>query len=84
MSCSNILTAEEMIAIDKLNETNRWGMDRDELESIINEHKKARVNGDTKTMAKIEYRLTDINFHSECELLESGKYGEAMKSLEDY
>lgn len=29
-------------------------------------------------MSMIEYRLTDINFHSECGLLANGKYDEAL------
>ena len=48
---------------------------------MITKHK----NGDAKTKAKVEYRLTDANWHTISGLLSKGKYGSAQKANdEDY
>lgn len=48
---------------------------------MITKHK----NGDAKTRAKVEYRLTDANWHTISGLLSQRKYGSAQKANdEDY
>ena len=42
---------------------------------MITKHK----NGDAKTKAKVEYRLSDANWHTMSRLLSQGKYGSAQK-----
>lgn len=78
------MTVRDAEMIDRLNAKNGWGLTRSSLEHMILKHKKARENGDFRTMSRIEYRLTDVNFHSECRLLRAGKYTEAMKTLKGW
>lgn len=74
-----MLTSEEKDKIKELNSKNSYGLSKNQLVSLIRKHKKARAEEDTKTMESIEYRLTDINFHSECGLIMRGDYKEANK-----
>ena len=62
-----------------LNHKNSWGFTVAQLKRLCTEHKKARANGDVRTMEKIEFRLEDCNFHSECSMLAQGDY-EAYKA----
>lgn len=71
------LTNADADRICALNARNGWGLSQNMMERLIREHKKARKHGDVRTMSKIEFRLTDINFHTECGLLKAGKYAEA-------
>jgi hypothetical protein len=73
-----MLSAAEQNAIDNLNARNKWGVSCLELENLIYEHQAARDADDTHKMELIEYRLTNINYHSEVRLLEEGKYQEAL------
>lgn len=79
-----VLTEKETEELNRINAENGWGIDLDELSDLIHQHENARKNGDEKIMAKIEYRLTDINFHTECGLLSRGEYDKALKTLEDW
>ena len=47
---------------------------------LINNHKK----GDAYKRALIEFRLTDINFHREVEMLMNGKYDELKKQVKQW
>lgn len=67
---------------DALNRKNHYGMSYDELRRLCARHKRARAAGDIRTMEKIEYRLTDINFHHECSLLHAGEYDTFNKEME--
>ena len=40
--------------------------------------------GDKKTMEKIEYHLTYINFHYECALLVSGQYDKLPEVIQNW
>ena len=51
-----------------------YGITREQMKRYFIEHRRARKTGDKKTMEKIEYHLTYINFHYECGLLISGQY----------
>lgn len=53
-----------------LNAKNGYGLDIAQMKRLINEYQK----GDAYKRALIEYRLTDINFHREVEMLKDGKY----------
>lgn len=47
---------------------------------LINAHQK----GDVYKRALIEFRLTDINFHREVELLINGKYDELREQVKKW
>ena len=48
------------------------------------EHQRARKTGDKKTMEKIDYHLTYINFHYECGLLISGQYDKLSEVIQNW
>lgn len=79
----DILTDAEMRQINNKNAANRYGISREELLKLGEQHKKARQNFDIKIMAKIEYRLSDINFHSECGMLCRGEYERFIKQVKE-
>lgn len=62
-----------------LNQKNRWRLSSKQLERLTKEHRKARESGDEYTCLLIEYRLCDINFHTEVNLLHSGEYKKALE-----
>lgn len=72
------MTVEDAKKMNNLNRKNHYGISHEELNKLIRQHKKARSQNDNRKMSMIEYRLTDINFHSECGLLIKGKYDEAL------
>lgn len=74
-----MLSAKEEKAIETLNANNGWGLDYDEFAALVAKHLAARNRGDRHEMEVIEYRLTDVNFHTSCELLSEGKYQEALE-----
>ena len=47
---------------------------------LINAHRK----GDAYKRALIEFRLTDINFHREVEMLMNGKYDELKEEVKKW
>lgn len=53
-----------------LNRKNGYGLDSSQMAHLINAHQKC--NAYKRTL--IEFRLTDINFHREVEMLKDGKY----------
>lgn len=60
-----------------LNRKNDYGLDNKQMMRLINAHRK----GDTYKRALIEFRLTDINFHREVEMLMNGKYDELKEEV---
>lgn len=80
----DILSNDERNAQNKLNVKNHYGISKSMLISLIKKHKKARGEFDLKTLAKIEYRLTDINFHSERAMLHNGNYTDAMQLVSQW
>lgn len=80
----DILSSTERNAQKMLNVKNHYGISKSILISLIKRHKKARDEFDLKTLAKIEYRLTDINFHSECTMLHNGNYDEVMQLVSQW
>ena len=74
-----MLSSKEEKAIETLNANNGWGLGHDEFEVLVAKHRAARDKGDQHETEAIEYRLTDINFHTSCELLSKEKYQEALE-----
>lgn len=73
------LTVADAERIDRLNARSGWGITYSTLIRLIRQHRRARVNGDVRIMSVIEYRLTDINFHTECRLIHAARYKEAIQ-----
>lgn len=69
-----MITSEEMDHIKSINRRYEYCLSESMMKSLSKRHKKAREQGDTHEMELIEWRLTDINFHTECGLLASGQY----------
>ena len=69
------LRESDMCRAKNLNRKNGYG-----LMHLINNHKK----GDAYKRALIEFRLTDINFHREVEMLMNGKYDELKKQVKQW
>ena len=70
----------ELTDVDKdkckeANARNGYGLSNSQLKKLFKEHK----NGNEYEKALIEYRLTDINFHSDVTLMMLGKYDEIEK-----
>lgn len=63
-----------------LNRKNGYGLDDVQMMRLINAHQ----NGDTYKRALIEFRLTDINFHREVEMLINGKYDELKEQVKQW
>lgn len=63
-----------------LNRKNKYGLDSVQMMRLINSHQK----GDTYKRALVEYRLTDINFHREVEMLMNGKYDELKEQVKQW
>jgi len=78
---SRFLADEEMDKLKELNVKNGYGLSRSHMKKLCREHKSARFAEDYKAMALIEYRLTDINFHSFCGLLNQGEYKKALEYI---
>lgn len=78
------MTWDDVEAIHKLNSKNGYGLSMTQLRRLNYEHKKARERGDVRTMERIEHRLTDINFHTECSLMAKGQYSEVTKRAKEY
>jgi len=80
----SLLTIEERDQINKLNAKNEYGISQPSLQNLIKKHRAARNRNDLHTMEAIEYRLTDINFHSECGLIHKGLYEDALKMTDNW
>ena len=76
------MTEEDAKRIEKLNARNGWGITCDELRAAGKKHFSARTSGDLRTMEKIEYRLTDLNFHREVKRLIAGDYESYFAEIE--
>jgi hypothetical protein len=63
------------------NELNHYGLSDSQLLDLTRKHKTARKAENYRTMARIEYRLTDINFHWECGKMYCGSYDEILEKL---
>lgn len=68
------LKEEDKDKMRKLNRKNDYCMPYSDLLTLCLNHEKAFAKKDFYTCQLIEYRLTDINFHSECGMLFTGQY----------
>lgn len=74
------LRESDMHRATNLNRKNGYGLDSIQMMRLINAYQK----GDDYKRAYIEYRLTDINFHREVEMLMNGKYDELKKQVKQW
>lgn len=79
-----MMTYEDLKEKDKdrmknLNRKNEYGLLSKELEVLVKRHQKHRKMGDEYTCLLIEYRLDDINSHSEASLLHAGDYKKVIE-----
>lgn len=75
------LTEKETDKIRNLNAKNGYGLEEKEATQMLISHSKARLINNLKAMALIEYRLTDINYHTLAGYLHKGLYEEAKKEI---
>lgn len=77
------LKLEDAEAMERLNEKNRRALSGKELEQLAAAHKAARLAGDEYECFLIEYRLGDMNFHTEARHLHAGEYSKALEAYAD-
>ena len=68
-----MLTEQEKAQIRTKIRKEQYCITLDQMKQYFKDHQHAREIDDKKTMEKIEYHLTYINFHYECGLLISGQ-----------
>lgn len=71
------LLESDMSKMRNINQRNKWAISYDELLKLTEQHR----TGNDYDRALIEYRLTDINFHSEVGLLVQSKYEELKNAI---
>ena len=81
MSYENILTDDDKNNLDILNKKCHYVFSKTALLKMVRQFKNANKQNDLKTMAEIDYRLTDCNFHTLCSLLSAGDYINANKHI---
>lgn len=74
------LRESDMHRATNLNRKNGYGLDSIQMMRLINAYQK----GDDYKRALVEFRLTDINFHREVEMLMNGKYDELKKQVKQW
>lgn len=75
----NDLKEEDKDRMRETNRKNRWCLSSRQLERLSKEHRKTGESGDKYTCLLLEYRLCDINFHTEVDLLHSGEYKKVLE-----
>ena len=63
------LTEKDYSIIYSLNRRHGWGFSKNMLMYQLRKYRKAYKENDYRTMAMVEERLTDANFHTECSFL---------------
>ena len=79
-----MLTEQEKVRIQAIIRKRQYGITLSQMKQFFKKHQHAREIGDKKTMEKIEYYLTDINFHYECGLLISGQYDKLSEVIKNW
>lgn len=74
------LRESDIRRVTNLNRKNKYGLDNTQMMRLINTHQK----GDAYKRALVEFRLTDINFHREVEMLMNGKYDELKEQVKQW
>lgn len=75
------LTEADKDKMRKVNQKNGYCLTYTELFTLCEKHEKAFSQKDYYTCSLIEYRLTDINFHSECGMLYTGQYDKLKQEI---
>lgn len=75
------MTVDDASRMQEVNALNGWDITTQELQELVNQHREAREAGDARTMSMIVFRLEDIDFHTIAELLDDGKYDEAVNEI---
>ena len=78
------LKEEDVNKMRNLNRKNHYCLSCKELESLAKKHQNHRKIGDEYTCLLIEYRLTDINFHTEASLLHAGEYEKVIEIIKTW
>jgi magnesium chelatase family protein len=75
--------AQERISdeVKKIEQKNGWSFSYEALKEYGEEYERAVKESDWETLYKIDYHLTDSNFHTECSLLSEYKFDEFRKSI---
>lgn len=79
-----MLTEQGEVRIQAITRKEQYGITLSQMKKFFKKHQHAREIGDKKTMEKIEYYLTDINFHYECGLLISGQYDKLPEVIKSW
>ena len=79
-----MLTEQEKVRIQAIIRKRQYGITLSQMKQFFKKHQHAREIGDKTTMEKIEYYLTDINFHYECGLLISGQYDKLSEVIKNW
>lgn len=75
------LKEEDKDKAKQLNKKNEYCLAYTELLKLCKKHENAFAQHDFYACALIEYRLTDINFHSECGMLYAGEYNKLKQEI---
>lgn len=78
-----MLTEQEKVRIQAIIRKRQYGITLSQMKQFFKKHQHAREIGD-KNDGKIEYYLTDINFHYECGLLISGQYDKLSEVIKNW
>lgn len=73
------LKEEDKDRMRDINHKNHWGLSGKQLERLAKRHKESRKSGNEYTCLLIEYRLCDINYHTEVDLLHAGEYEKVLE-----
>lgn len=79
-----MLTGQETARIRAKIRKEQYCITLDQMKRYFKQHQHAREIDDKITMEKIEYHLTDINFHYECGLLISGQYDKLPEVIRNW
>lgn len=74
------LKQSDIERLKNLNRKSGYGLNANQMKRIISSYEK----GDDYNRALIEYRLTDINYHNEIELLQAGKFKELREQVKEW
>ena len=78
-----ILKDKDLRAMKNLNRENGYFILYTELLKLVDKHKIYRKKKNDYRCALIEYRLTDINFHTEVGMLCEGEYDEFIERIKE-
>ncbi len=78
-----ILSEKDRNTISRQNARNGWGFSKSMLLYQLRKYKAAYQSGDLRTMAMVEERLTDANFHHECNFLCQKDFDGFVKSISE-